>query len=235
MFCPQCKVEYRKGFTRCADCDVDLVHELEMTARDPTANKEFRTVWRGVEQAECVSVCYQLQDLSIPYNVTELSGSRRLRMDVTRRYELAVSTEDYERAKSALGIEDDPPEMLSESEWQKMGEPQGPKDWEQLESSEQQELPGANEFSGPDSLPDTPERRDAYFRYWYSDDATVRIWSGGGDEDISGAIEMALNENLIHCRVDSDGGNNKVVFVMPADEARAREIVREIREGSPQQ
>lgn len=29
MFCPICKAEYREGFSRCADCDVDLVPELE--------------------------------------------------------------------------------------------------------------------------------------------------------------------------------------------------------------
>lgn len=28
MFCPVCKAEYRRGFTRCSDCDVDLVREL---------------------------------------------------------------------------------------------------------------------------------------------------------------------------------------------------------------
>lgn len=28
MFCPKCRTEYRKGFSRCADCDVDLVMEL---------------------------------------------------------------------------------------------------------------------------------------------------------------------------------------------------------------
>ena len=28
MFCPQCRAEYRAGFTRCSDCDVDLVHDL---------------------------------------------------------------------------------------------------------------------------------------------------------------------------------------------------------------
>lgn len=28
MFCPECRAEYREGFTRCADCDVDLVAEL---------------------------------------------------------------------------------------------------------------------------------------------------------------------------------------------------------------
>lgn len=28
MFCPQCRVEYRPGFARCSDCEVDLVEEL---------------------------------------------------------------------------------------------------------------------------------------------------------------------------------------------------------------
>lgn len=29
MFCPECEAEYRPGFTRCHDCDVDLVERLE--------------------------------------------------------------------------------------------------------------------------------------------------------------------------------------------------------------
>jgi hypothetical protein len=36
MFCPVCKVEYRPGFTRCTDCDLDLVPEL------PTKSSERR-------------------------------------------------------------------------------------------------------------------------------------------------------------------------------------------------
>jgi hypothetical protein len=28
MFCPQCRTEYRSGFTKCADCDAPLVPEL---------------------------------------------------------------------------------------------------------------------------------------------------------------------------------------------------------------
>ena len=29
MFCPVCRDEYRRGFTRCATCDVDLVESLD--------------------------------------------------------------------------------------------------------------------------------------------------------------------------------------------------------------
>src|SRR5690554_154322 len=28
-WCPKCKLEYREGFKRCSDCDIELVKELE--------------------------------------------------------------------------------------------------------------------------------------------------------------------------------------------------------------
>src|SRR3974390_450706 len=34
MFCPECAVEYRPGFTHCTDCDVDLVSELPQPETD---------------------------------------------------------------------------------------------------------------------------------------------------------------------------------------------------------
>ncbi len=37
MFCPKCKAEYRQGFTRCADCDVDLVEVLPPGEPDNSA------------------------------------------------------------------------------------------------------------------------------------------------------------------------------------------------------
>src|SRR4029077_1092326 len=39
MFCPECKAEYRQGFTRCADCDVDLVENYAEALRHPLAKK----------------------------------------------------------------------------------------------------------------------------------------------------------------------------------------------------
>jgi hypothetical protein len=34
MFCPECKSEYRHGFTHCSDCDVALVERLPITHGD---------------------------------------------------------------------------------------------------------------------------------------------------------------------------------------------------------
>ena len=39
MFCPQCKAEYRQGFRRCSDCDVELVENYVEAVRHPLAEK----------------------------------------------------------------------------------------------------------------------------------------------------------------------------------------------------
>jgi hypothetical protein len=39
MFCPQCRCEYRAGFTRCGECEVDLVAELTAVADAPAASE----------------------------------------------------------------------------------------------------------------------------------------------------------------------------------------------------
>ena len=41
MFCPQCKAEYRVGFTRCSDCDVELVDHLPVEKPAP-AREDYR-------------------------------------------------------------------------------------------------------------------------------------------------------------------------------------------------
>jgi len=221
LYCPNCGAEYREGYSSCSDCHVLLVRERP---RQKAFTPDSRVVWRGNRQQDGVFLGYELQDLGIVYEVRDTPASLALRMDINRRYEIAVASSDYERAKSGLAFEADPPGTISEAEWQKMGE----------ETDASEEEPYVfRETLGMESLPDTPARRDAYFRDWYPEDATVQIWSGGGNEDISGGLEMALKENLIHCRVDGEGDDKKIIFVMPEDEARAREIVREMIEGTP--
>lgn len=61
MWCPRCGAEYVHGFTRCADCDVDLVHvppeiqrrplESQVSFTEPARAREdrerFVAVWDG--------------------------------------------------------------------------------------------------------------------------------------------------------------------------------------------
>jgi len=45
MFCPECRAEYRPGFSHCADCDVDLVQELPVELSG--TEKTLRRTWSG--------------------------------------------------------------------------------------------------------------------------------------------------------------------------------------------
>jgi hypothetical protein len=45
-------------------------------------------------------------------------------------------------------------------------------------------------------------------------------------------VGSSLRENQIHFRFTQSGGKN-TLFVLPEDESRAREIVREVVEGAP--
>ena len=45
MFCPQCKAEYRAGFTKCSDCDVDLVKELPVDPQPISETEHPHNSW----------------------------------------------------------------------------------------------------------------------------------------------------------------------------------------------
>lgn len=62
MICPECETEYREGFTRCSDCDVDLVAELEATALAPlTMETSPDLVAALIETLEAESIPYVIQ------------------------------------------------------------------------------------------------------------------------------------------------------------------------------
>jgi len=68
-------------------------------------------------------------------------------------------------------------------------------------------------------------------RVWYPEDATVEVWEGEPAEARE-MIEMSLQENDIRMRWEMEDGKPKL-FVLPEDEERAKEIVREILEEKP--
>jgi HSP20 family molecular chaperone IbpA len=212
MFCPQCHVEYRPGFLRCSDCDVDLVDALP--SEPERASQANRIIWMGDDQQTCIALCLQLKESGIRYEVTEGIKSRGARMSVTWRYELAVPAEDEKRAKELLEL----PETVVEesSELTEEDEDQALLEWPQ----------------GEESTPGMVHKGSSYLSPWYPEDATVEVWAETPTFK-SDMIEMSLEENQIRTRIERQENGFKKVFVLPEDEAAAREIVREIVEDTP--
>lgn len=64
MFCPKCGDEYRPGFTRCADCDVDLVETLPEA--EPETPFEMVTVLETGDQSLVAVARSVLEGAGIP-------------------------------------------------------------------------------------------------------------------------------------------------------------------------
>ena len=68
MFCPKCGAEYRKGFTVCSDCGVELVEEAPLPGDEPEF-VEFVTVYRSGNPALLALAKSILDDAGIQYAV----------------------------------------------------------------------------------------------------------------------------------------------------------------------
>lgn len=212
MFCPQCQVEYRPGFTRCSDCDLDLVNALPEEPEH--ASEASRIIWMGDSQESCVALCQELQNAGICYQVTEGMKSLGAGMSVRRRYELRVLPENEKRAKELLEL----PETVVEesSDWRDEDEDQALMEWPE----------------GDESTPGAVRKGSSNLGPWYPEDATVEVFKETPEFE-SGLIEMSLKENEIRARIEVQKDGFKMVFVLPEDEAAAREIIREIVEDRP--
>ncbi len=65
-FCPNCKTEYRKGFTECYDCQIDLVDELIDDKRLAELKKQGYDIfedWISIRTFEQNYEAQQLVDL----------------------------------------------------------------------------------------------------------------------------------------------------------------------------
>lgn len=224
MFCPQCRVEFRPGFTRCTDCDVDLVDALpfeldhhkkfdqakweEETIQD---GEELRVIWEGDTAQDCAEACRSLQEAEIDYRVNDILTGRTQGMRADFKYQVAVRTGDYEIARKALGYS----EEKDEARWTE----------EEVES-------GVAQLPAQDDGPIQAVHGDWNPRGWFPEDATLEIWSGD-QKGWSSMIEMSLKENRINYRTETQGDRFSRIFVLPEDDARAREIVKEVVEGVP--
>jgi len=230
MFCPQCKAEYRQGFTRCADCDLDLVWELPQEGLEPLQQGEpgdpnedpFCSFWKGEDPRVHAELCSVLDEAGIPHN-TVFRRDHLFNLRNYPAYELGVPFSMFERAenavKEAYGTDD--VGNGEAGELKGLLAPRNPvtirKLPETLTPSPGHDLPGP---------PSAGEGED-----WFPEDATVRVWHGEGGEP-SEFLVAALHENGIRCRMDRSDEREEL-YVLPEDAERAREIVREVAEGKP--
>jgi hypothetical protein len=103
MFCPICKAEYREGFSRCADCDVDLVDELE---DEPKESPEYVdwvkiTTFSDRYEADLAQGLLEANDIEA-VTFSDDCGSVDPALAYGLGVRLLVREEDVERAKEVL-------------------------------------------------------------------------------------------------------------------------------------
>ena len=101
MFCPSCRSEFRPGFSRCNDCDVDLVWELP---KDAHADPRLVSVFESSDPSLVAVVQSLLDDADIPYEIRNprahgVLGTDGFSMNPTRFF---VRGDDAEEARELL-------------------------------------------------------------------------------------------------------------------------------------
>jgi hypothetical protein len=207
MICPQCKAEYRQGFTECSDCHVPLVASLPEIEGAHSKTKSRASVvplWEGENLALHTSLLAGLAAAGIPYFSEPMGiypGVRRgdtfpIQPMTRFGYQVAVLSSDLASARRIV---------------------------EKVLNEEPQDLELA---VGPEETVAAAETTPSE-----DEEPTFEIWAGQ-DEALSGFLRDALRENEILLRTEVADGENKV-FVRPLDARRATDIVREIVEGAP--
>ena len=116
MICPNCKCEYIKGVTQCADCGVPLVDELPPIPE--TADRPaVVSVWEGGDPGERAAVEEALEEAGVPV-VDQENAGHLFFPSMNPQTNIFVSAENLERAKKILADLEawDEPEEMSEGE-----------------------------------------------------------------------------------------------------------------------
>lgn len=218
MFCPDCRYEFRRGFTRCNECGVDLVDTLPPDDSPSAAGESNSTnqmvsptlLWQGFSSASFTDIRMALDSAGILYNREQLDA----RLLYTDRYdplEIWVPAANLPEAQKL--VED----ILSSNDSASAGVQQ---------ANDAYELP-ADDGENADDI-----RSENILRELDPEDATSEIWSGA-DATTAEMLKSCLAEIGIACYVHHPESGNLAVRVLPEDEKRASAIVRQVVEGVP--
>ncbi len=233
MICPQCHAEYRPGFTVCADCDVPLVPQYEtgapLAAPAPPAipddpnDDPFCAFWQGDDTRLHAELASILDSAGLAHK-TVRRQDHLFNLSNYPAFQIAVPFSLYEQAeravKEAFDLDASDPNAV-----QSLTAPSLLADT----SGSIRKLPASLSPPVDEAIPGPPSAGDS--SDWFPEDAITAVWSGD-DPSLQEMLSASLNENRIHFRWER-AGEHFTMFVRPADESRAREIIREVREASP--
>jgi len=210
MFCPLCKAEYREGFYRCSDCDVELVNFLPEARAEEAPDEPLKLLWRGQDPVLFTAVLSALNDAQIAHHdrTTQdnegLSSSAFPAVYSAPGLEIRVFRSDLEDAQRVLG--DVLQALLA-----------GADSTPSLEGAwEDEEVLAGRIFSDD----------------WNPEDATAEVWSGN-DRAMTQFVADTFRENGIPSRTLGESGAAARILVRAQDQGRAREIIRQITAGLP--
>ncbi len=212
LYCPQCRAEYREGYSSCSDCHVLLVreqprsHAQESVPEPGDPNRDpFCSFWRGDDAQICEELCTILDEAAIPHKTVHRSDHL---FNIANQvpYELGVPASLYEKAELAVKEAFGTDEATGEDAVPLLPAPH---------------VPGRKP-SGP--VPYDPQN-------WFPEDATVEVWAGE-PPTLQEFIEASLREHEILTRWQWSEGK-WLAFVLPQDDERAHKLIREIRDSTP--
>jgi hypothetical protein len=236
MFCPVCHAEYRQGFTQCADCGVALLHSLPDNAGEHGLpdDDSVQLLWSGIDPRFFKVLKAVLDEAHIDY--TDATG--RPQLISTGRdnvLQIWVRSAGLEAAKKLLrdvsgtGAGDDETTLDAIARSQASSNPFHPlgRPVFNRNANDDDDL-GEEEPEAEDDAAEVPED---FVENFDPDEATVVVWAGE-DSQMANIFQECLSNVGIGCVLNANMGKTQVL-VMPAAENRAREVVREIEEGSP--
>lgn len=225
MFCPQCRVEYRPGFTHCTDCEVALVDELPPARRasfegDPGEEEDpFCAFWQGDDARVQAELCTVLDEAGIPHKTVRredhlfnLKNFPVFRIGVPfSRFEAAETAVKDAYETDACGGDAALPALIPHLS---RAIPKLP---ETLTPSEDENVPA------PTEVDDEVE--------WEFAGGGIEVWSGK-HTSFADLLVRSLRENNIRVRRKTSDPEQSLL-VSPKQHAKAREIVKEVVEGMP--
>ena len=233
MFCPKCGTEYREGFTACSDCGTTLVTASGASSPNLPSD-EMEILWSGTdpEFAEFLADALDRAELQHRDDKAKLDFLPALQGSV---FKISVTASDKEAAQRVLQELIDanaaaPPRMSGDlvRDGADMSPYRGLS--RRAFRSDKRAAPFESVgLLGSEPLEDvTP---DDIVENIDAGEATCEVWSGNGRE-MAETFKICLREVGIDSVIAADGGMQRV-FVIPAAETRAKEVIREIIEQTP--